>query len=259
MAADRVQLVVPCFNEARRLDVGAFTSALGTMPWLDICFVDDGSTDATDDVLRGIQSTWPSRTFVLKLPRNVGKAEAVRQGLLRASTKGAICGFWDADLAAPLEELDALRGIMEADAHIEWVWGIRLRALGRRVERRLSRHYLGRIFATVASATLGLHSYDTQCGAKLFRVSPLLRAVIAEPFVSRWIFDIEMLARADMLLWGTSGSEVERVVYEQPLRSWQHRAGSKVRSVDFLRALVELAQIRSDRARWRRRVDFAAG
>jgi dolichyl-phosphate beta-glucosyltransferase len=259
MAADRVQLVVPCFNESRRLDVSAFSSALDAMPWLDLCFVDDGSTDTTGEMLSAIQRGWPLRTSVLALPRNVGKAEAVRQGLLYASATSSISGFWDADLAAPLDELATLRGVMDADPLIEWVWGIRLRALGRRVERRLSRHYLGRIFATVASATLGLHSYDTQCGAKLFRVSPLLRAVIAEPFISRWIFDIEMLARADGLLGGTGGSGVERAVYEQPLRAWQHRAGSKVRSVDFLRALVELARIRSDRARWTPRPSLAAG
>lgn len=250
---ERLFLVVPCYNEAMRLDRAAFLHALQTMPWLDLCFVDDGSTDKTGDMLRALKADQPDRVTIVSLPRNVGKAEAVRQGLLVALDTTGWCGFWDADLAAPLCELPELRAIGLSSPHVEWVWGIRLRALGRRVERQLSRHYLGRVFATVASATLGLHSYDTQCGAKVFRVSPLLHEVIAEPFVSTWIFDIELLARADALLGRHPETGVDSAVFEQPLRVWRHQRGSKVRGFDFVRAIIDLVRIRADRVHWQHR------
>ena len=185
---DRLLLVIPCYNEAARLDRRAISEALAHMAWLDVCFVDDGSTDQTAALLESMRAAWPDRVSIVSLARNEGKAEAVRQGLLSASTRSVLCGFWDADLSAPLSELIPLRNTLISTSHLEWVWGIRLRALGHRVERQAMRHYLGRVFATVASVCLGVSSYDTQCGAKLFRVTPLLRDVIAEPFVSRWVF-----------------------------------------------------------------------
>jgi hypothetical protein len=189
---------------------------------------------------------------VRSLPANCGKAEAVRQGLLQASVDHDICGFWDADLSAPLSELTALRDVFTREPQVEWVWGIRLKALGRDITRGALRHYLGRVFATVTSMTLGIASYDTQCGSKLFRVTPLLHTVLAEPFRSRWIFDVEMVSRLNALLQFASSGDAETAVYEQPLRSWQHKAGSKVRPTDFLRALRELVVIQREQAAWRR-------
>lgn len=248
----RVSLVVPCYNEARRLNRAAFEQALTTMPWLDLCFVNDGSTDDTGAVLDAIRTAWPTRVRVESLARNSGKAEAVRRGLLAVSADNAYCGFWDADLSAPLTELVALRDVLTRFAHVEWVWGIRLRALGRDVQRRALRHYLGRLFATCSSLLLNIDSYDTQCGAKLFAVTPLLQAVIAEPFRSRWIFDVEMLSRANALLQFEGRRNAASVVYEQPLALWAHQAGSKVKPTDFVRALSELLVVRGERARWTR-------
>jgi dolichyl-phosphate beta-glucosyltransferase len=132
------------------------------------------------------------------------------------------------------------------------VWGIRLRALGRDIRREAMRHYLGRLFATASSVLLGVDSYDTQCGAKLFRAGPLLATALVEPFRSRWIFDVELLTRADMLLRHEGHASLEQVVYEQPLGVWQHRPGSKVKPLDFVRALRELWLVRAVRPHWQR-------
>lgn len=246
-------LVVPCYNEAHRLDGGAFLSALQQFPWLQLLFVDDGSTDDTARVLETLRGAAPDRIELLALAQNGGKAEAVRRGLLHVATMrpDGLCGFWDADLSAPLTELPALRETLARRDDIQWVWGIRLRALGRHITRRPLRHYLGRLFATCSSLLLGIDSYDTQCGAKLFRCSPLLKTALSEPFRSRWIFDVELLTRGQALLQFEGRRTIDDVVYEQPLAEWQHRAGSKVRSGDFFRALRELQLIRDARVRWR--------
>lgn len=250
----RVRLVVPCHNEARRLDPAAFHGALAAAPWLSLLFVDDGSTDDTAVRLEALVAACAGRARLLRLARNVGKAEAVRHGLREAVQDAPVCGFWDADLAAPLAEVATLRAVLQRDPAVEWVWGIRLRALGRDVRRQALRHYLGRGFATATSLLLGIDSYDTQCGAKLFRDGALLRAALAEPFRSRWIFDVELLARADALLATEGTRRLGAVVYEQPLAVWHHQPGSKVRGGDFARALAELWTVHRDRGAWRRRL-----
>ncbi len=242
MRATRVTLVVPCFNEAKRLDVAAFTNAISTMPWLDFIFVNDGSADNTEAVLEELRSEHSGRVSVLSLSHNMGKAEAVRHGLLQANaaTEARVCGFWDADLSAPLQELVSMRRVFAEHAHVQWVWGIRLRSLGRIVTRHARRHYLGRLFATAASVVVALPIYDSQCGAKLFRTGDLLSAAIAEPFSSRWIFDVEMIARASLV---HGRDQVTRAVREHPLDRWEHRAGSRLRAGDFVRAAGELLRI----------------
>jgi len=228
----RVTVVVPCYNEEKRLDVAAFRS-FGDA---DFLFVKDGSTDGTLELLRD------SNLNVLNLERNSGKAEAVRRGIMKAMDDGAdIVGFWDADLATPLDEIPLFLAIFDQRPNIEMVLGARVRLLGRDIQRHASRHYFGRVGATLISQTLGLAVYDTQCGAKLFRVNDTMREIFAKPFLSRWIFDVEILARFLKL---RSRSDVVHAIYELPIKTWHDVAGSKVKSRDFIRALRDLWKIR---------------
>jgi dolichyl-phosphate beta-glucosyltransferase len=113
--------------------------------------------------------------------------------------------------------------------------------LGRKIERRRIRHYLGRLFATVASTILQLPVYDTQCGAKLLRVTPRIRRLFAAPFTSRWVFDVEMIARYIQQV-GSAGAAANHI-YEFPLHTWTDVAGSKLKAIDFVVALNDLARI----------------
>jgi dolichyl-phosphate beta-glucosyltransferase len=233
---------VPCFNEAQRLDTQAFAD-MAAVGDVRLIFVDDGSTDDTPRVLEALVAACHGRAQTLKLVKNSGKAEAVRQGLLLAIAQGATeVGFLDADLATPPEELRRLLAILHEKPETQVLIAARVRLLGNAVERKAMRHYLGRIFATAASLTLALHIYDTQCGAKLFRVTPSLAAALAEPFVSRWIFDVELLGR---LAWGGPGAPPlpQSAFSEVPLQIWHDVAGSKLRPGHFIRAAGDLAQI----------------
>src|SRR5216110_2205669 len=234
----RILLVVPCFNEEKRLDVDAFRG----FGEADFLFVNDGSRDGTLGVLEALRDSDPRRFSVLNLERNSGKAEAVRRGILAALDRNPeLTGFWDADLATPLAEVSGFLDVFDARPEIQMVFGARVRLLGREISRNASRHYVGRIGATLISRTLGLAVYDTQCGAKLFRATQTLRTIFGRPFLSRWIFDVEIIARF-IELWGRDA--VARAIYEYPVAKWRDVKGSKVKTNDFLRALRDLNKIR---------------
>lgn len=239
----RIVVVVPCYNEASRLDTAAFVRFVRGTSEVEFLFVDDGSTDATMELLKQICKASPTRLAFMCLPANRGKAEAVRQGVLTAlNTGAAYVGYWDADLATPLEAIHTFARVLDRAPRIELVMGSRVQLLGRRIERHASRHYLGRIFATTASFALGLRVYDTQCGAKLFRSTPEMAALFEAPFRSRWIFDVELLAR---LMDGRRGGAPapEQIIYEEPLTDWSDVGGSKLKAKDFVTAFFELARI----------------
>jgi len=239
-------VVVPCYNEARRLAVSKFEAFLGDASDVCFIFVDDGSNDGTCELLRKLERGAAGRVAILELPANLGKAEAVRAGILRAfERQPAYVGFWDADLATPLPALLEFRSLLDARRDLEMVFGARVVLLGRRIERRAIRHYLGRVAATAISLVLGLRVYDTQCGAKLFRATPSVRALFEEPFATRWLFDVEILARFIRSLHGDPGA-ARGVIYEYPLTEWTDIEGSSLRPADYGRAATDLFRI------WRR-------
>ncbi len=92
--------------------------------------------------------------------------------------------------------------------------------------------------------------YDTQCGAKVLRAGPALRAALATPFHSRWAFDVELLGRLHNGVGGAEGLPAS-AFREEPLAAWHDRRGSKLGPVAALRAawdLVAVARaVRADR------------
>ncbi len=268
------RIVVPCYNEASRLDGDRFLAFLAHHPQVRFLFVNDGSTDDTLDVLQRLESRNPDQIEVLNLPRNRGKAEAVRQGMLAAmtirqppdtSTSAAsrptaiepvatagvdgpvplprYTGFWDADLATPLEEIPRFIRLLDERPDIDMVFGSRVQLLGRTIVRKTHRHYFGRVLATAVANTLGMPIYDSQCGAKLFRVTPALRHALSRPFFSGWVFDVELLARLKRD-YAAAGRALQDAIYELPLNRWEDVHGSKTRPRDAVVALYNLAKIR---------------
>jgi len=238
LAVGSVALVVPCYNEATRLDVATFDKFLKENSGVSIIFVNDGSTDQTLEVIDSLRLGNPNNALVVNCTVNGGKAEAVRQGMLRGLDTGAkYVGYWDADLATPLLEVEHFRLVMDQRSELELVLGARIRLLGRAISRKPLRHYLGRVFATGASLCLNLPVYDTQCGAKLLRSGDRVRNLLQEPFGSRWIFDVELLARYIASRRSSEG------LYEQTLSSWRDVGESKVKPLDFVRGVGELLHI----------------
>ena len=231
-------IVVPCYNESSRLCVSEFENFLDFKQWTGVfIFVDDGSIDGTMAVLERIRQGHEDQVVILQQPVNRGKAEAVRRGINYAfDQQMPFAGFWDADLATPISAIAEFISLLARRPELDMVLGARVKLLGRHIEREAIRHYAGRVFATAASAVLRLPIYDTQCGAKLFRSSPQMRTVFESPFSSRWIFDVEIIARYISLM--KSREEAARGIYELPLDTWNDVKGSKLRTLDFVGRLT---------------------
>ena len=249
----RLTVVVPCYNEAGRLDAAPLIGFVDSHPDASLLLVNDGSTDATGTVLETIAAQRPGRIGALQLMPNRGKAEAVREGLRVALAAGAeIVGFLDADLSTPPAEVDdLLAAIARPGVHV--AIGARIGMLGYDIERSAVRHYLGRVFATAASLILRARVYDTQCGAKLFRAGPALTEALSAPFLSRWAFDVELLGR---LLIGTPAVAPLPLaaIVEVPLAIWHDVEGSKLGLTGMARSARDLALVARDMAARRRAV-----
>lgn len=210
-------LIVPCYNEEKRLDVQAFLKLCDDD--LIFVFVDDGSRDATASLLRPYTS---ANWHVLSLCENQGKSEAVRQGALyikeyEIDKRVSWIGFWDSDLSVPLHEVANFYKYLKVfDIDADCIIGSRIQRMGSEILRSPIRHYLGRCFSTFVSFLFGIQFYDTQCGAKLFKRG-LLDICFDKPFVSDWIFDVELLIRLR-----------EYQVVEYPLQEWREKPGSKI-------------------------------
>ncbi len=235
---------MPCYNEEKRLDVQLFRGFVAQPSGASLLFVDDGSHDHTLQVLEHVRSGLESRVEILRCESNRGKAEAVRRGMNQLLEQGSwtYIGFWDADLATPLDAVEDFIRILESRPDIEMEFGSRVKLLGRDIQRRVTRHYLGRVFATVVSNILRMPIYDTQCGAKLFRVGPDLVTAVRDPFLSKWVFDVEIIARY-LRSYRSRGQRLEDRVYEFPLLRWADIAGSKVKPGDFLLAFKDTFKI----------------
>jgi glycosyltransferase involved in cell wall biosynthesis len=233
-------LVIPCYNEAERFRKEDFSDFLKGRANVFLYFVNDGSTDQTGVVLQDFRQLHPGQVKVLNLSVNVGKAEAVRQGILEAlrSRQIAVVGYFDADLSTPLQEGLRLMVHMDQSSAV-MAFGSRIKRLGIRLDRHPFRHYLGRIFATEASLLLDLPVYDTQCGAKVFRAEAA-REIFDRPFLSRWFFDVEIFFRLKQRF---GRARTEQLVIEVPLNEWVEQGGSRVKPLDFLRAPFELLRI----------------
>ncbi|BBM87585.1 glycosyltransferase [Candidatus Uabimicrobium amorphum] len=229
-------IVIPCYNEANRLSVDTFSNFIHNNFDIVFCFVNDGSTDNTTQVLEEIHQHHTQRTMILDLAQNSGKAEAVRAGVCHVldTQKFDLVGFWDADLATPLSEITNFIHIVKQSRNIKFVLGTRLKRLGANVERIWYRHYLSRVFATFISILLRMPVYDSQCGAKLF-TTDIAQQIFAQKFFSKWFFDVELIFRAKVINMN--------IFYEHPLEEWIHRGESKLKLKDFLFAPLELLKL----------------
>ena len=238
-------IVVPCYNEAARWK-SEYWSQLLADPAISLIFVDDGSRDGTAALMEATARHGPAE--ILCLNHNSGKAEAVRQGMLKAFSSTncpAVVGFLDADAAFPVEEVLRLAhmssDLVISQHRFDSVWSARILMAGRQIERHASRHYIGRIVSTVVSPLHRYDIYDTQSGFKLFGYSDVLERCLTSPFETRWFPDIELLQRWSMI----AGAQMR--IWEEPVMGWKDVAGSKVNRSQYVQLVRDLGRLYKSR------------
>lgn len=232
-------IVVPCYNEGSRLPIKKYKEFLDTHPKVLLCFVNDGSSDTTLDVLEQLKTLYPSAVKIISLSENSGKAEAVRFGIL-------VClkdidfrkiAYLDADLSTSLEECVSINE--QVGTTTSFAFGSRISKIDTLIDRKRYRFLIGRCIATLISNQLDLKVYDTQCGCKIFN-RELAESIFQDGFNSRWLFDVEIFHRL-IALYGKE--QLRYIVKEVPLQSWIDIDDSKVPFSYFFKLWYDLYKI----------------
>jgi glycosyltransferase involved in cell wall biosynthesis len=229
-----ISIVIPAYNEEKRLPatlegVNCYLSG-GGWQFSEVLVVDDGSGDGTLTIAQDFAARTPSAR-VLRNPGNRGKGYSVRHGMMEA--KGEWVLFTDADLSAPIEQIETLwSAAQEGGAQV----AIGSRALDRSligVHQPAFRESAGKLFNLGVRVITGLPFWDTQCGFKLFETRAA-REIFRRQQLERFGFDVEVLFIARKLGYST---------VEVPVR-WNDVAGTKVGTLSGLSAFLDPLRVR---------------
>ncbi len=233
-------IIIPCYNEANRLDQKAFVGFALQNADYHIFFVNDGSTDHTISVLEQIKSHAPQSFTIIDEKKNAGKAAAIRTGSQHAYLRDGITaiGFIDADLSTDFRDFKDLVKTLHRDDKL-MVFGSRNMGKKSGIERDLFRNLFSRFIKQFIGLILGLPIRDTQCGAKVFK-KEVIPFIYGKSFLSRWLFDVEIFLRLKKLL---GKEQVMKRIFEQPLMRWVHVDDSKLGMKDALQIPLNLTQI----------------
>jgi len=235
-----VGVVIPCYNEALRIKKIEFFDYIDRYPSYHLCFVNDGSTDDTLEVLNKLAQERPDNISVYNCAQNGGKAEAVRLGMLHLAEDKEFnfIGFLDADLSTDLSDFDGLVQTL-ANSDFKMVNGSRIARMGADIHKDGARQIISKTINLIIRKILGMPFQDTQCGAKVM-TPELAKLVFQKQFLTRWLFDVEIFMR----LKKEFGKEKAiSMLCEEPLKRWVHEDGSKLSMKDSIKILGQLMQI----------------
>ncbi len=235
-----VGVVIPCYNEEKRLLSKEFTNFIDKNSGYHLCFVNDGSKDKTLEVLNDLRKGREDFITVYNCEKNGGKAEAVRQGMLYMVKQEDLdyIGFLDADLSTDLTDFDDLVSTIE-NSEYKIVSGSRMSRMGANITKESARKIISLTINFVIRKILSMDFNDTQCGAKIFK-KDVIEISFGKKFITQWIFDVEVFRRIT-LHFGLK--RAKEILCEQPLKRWIHADGSKLSMKDSVKIIGQLGQI----------------
>lgn len=238
MRPTRVGLVIPFYNERCRFPTEYLLELSQIAPEGLHCYlIDDGSTDGLSEMLLDfIISENLSNVSVVPSAKNVGKANAIRFGFESINLgKFDYVGFTDADFSAkPTEIIRLLKIICTSKKHM--VFGARIKLENNLIITSRFRYLQGLGYNFLVWKMFGKKFLDLQCGLKFFVVDDQFIKSLIDPFINKWLFDLELVLRLKQLV----GLDLQEVV----LDSWVHVVDSKVSPRDTFGVLIGLFHLR---------------
>ncbi len=234
-------IVIPCYNEEKRFPYQPFLTFAQNNPEILLCFVNDGSKDKTLSVLKGLQSDCPQNICVYDCPKNGGKAEAVRQGMLYIyqNFDVSMLGFLDADLATTPEEWLQMAKYKEEHPQFGAIVGSRIQRLGAAINRDDSRSLFSSIIKKFIKIILKTPFQDSQCGAKIFQRG-LVPFLFSQHFMTPWLFDVEIFLRLQKKFGKTT---LQKGVLEFPLMQWSEVGDSRLKLKHTIKIPMQLIKL----------------
>jgi glycosyltransferase involved in cell wall biosynthesis len=233
--------VIPCYNEEKRLPYHPFLEFATHNKNVLLCFVNDGSKDNTLDVINQLANTAAENVIVYDMPKNGGKAEAVRNGILHVHQNYSVkqIGFLDADLATCPNEFLQMAKYKENLSQFGAIVGSRIVRLGANIQRDDNRSFFSKIVKRAIRFILKTPFQDTQCGAKMFDRN-LVPFLFDKPFLSPWLFDVEIFLRLQQKFGKTT---LQNGVLEYPLMNWTEVGDSKLTLKHTLKIPLQLSHL----------------
>jgi dolichol-phosphate mannosyltransferase len=158
IATQSVSIIVPTLNEEENIAPLVSQITACAVPFREILFIDDGSTDATREKIRALEETQPIR-LIEQGGSDLGLAGAIMSGARAA--QGDILLVMDADLSHPPDRIkDLLAPLFAGTADL--VVGSRYVKGGSTPGWPIWRRIVSRAGAALAYPLTGLH--DSMCG-----------------------------------------------------------------------------------------------
>lgn len=219
-------IVIPCYNEKSRLSFDSYVQILQNEKSINFCFVNDGSEDETSVILKNIQEIAPDKVYIVELDSNKGKGNAIFlaiQWILSNTIECKDIGYLDADLS-----VDFTTYLKMLEYHrlssLKLTYASRARLLSVSFNQNIFRKVTSVLAKYITPRLYSIPVDDTQCGAKIIDYN-IIRNLFDRPFLSRWLFDIELFIRYKNRfdLRGVKAFYLENWVYrsQSKLKTWE--------------------------------------
>ena len=217
-----LSIIFPVFNEESRINnslnkINKFIK-VSKLKYIEIIFIDDGSTDRTFSIIKNftseIKNNKKIRVLLIKNYRNFGKGHSLKKGILHSRAEWILT--LDIDLSVNINHYQKWFLNRSSQKNYLIYFGSRNHP-NSKVQKNFSRYLLGQFFRFIIYFLFKIKFYDTQCGYKLYK-NIIAKKIFSKLKDERFAHDVEIILIASFM---------KILIKEMPV-NWVHKKNSKV-------------------------------